>query len=95
MPVEPGAVFVEVREVGGTDQDGSGAELAHAEADVRADTAPAHVEVVDQEGEGDRVELLGDQLVGEAAGKGHQVVGGDGAGDCDSHGVNAPGEENG
>ena len=51
-----------------------------------ADAAPAYVEGVDQEGERDRVQLVGDQLVGEAAGEGHQVVGGDGAGDCDTHG---------
>ena len=51
-----------------------------------ADPAPAYVEVVDQEGEGDRVQLVRDELVGETAGEGHQVVGGDGAGDCDTHG---------
>ena len=86
VPVEPGAVLVEVG-ARGADQDRVRAELPHAERDVRADTAPADVEVVDEEGEGDRVQLIRDQLVGEAAGEGHEVVGGDGAGDCDTHGV--------
>ena len=55
-----------------------------------ADPATADVERVDQEGERDRVQLVGDQLVGETAGEGHQVVGGDGAGDCDTHDGSAP-----
>lgn len=38
------------------------------------------------------MQLVGDELVGESAGEGHQVVGGDGAGDCDTHGWNAPAE---
>jgi hypothetical protein len=33
------------------------------------------------------VQLIRDQLVGETAGEGHEVVGGDGTGDCDTHGV--------
>ncbi len=84
VPVEPGPVLVEV-EAGGADQDGLGAELAHAEGDVGADAAPAYVEVVDQEGERNRVQPVRDELVGEAAGEGHEMVGGDGAGDCDAH----------
>lgn len=91
VPVEPGAVLVEV-EARGADEDRLGAELAHAEGDVRTDASPAHVEVVDQEGERDRVQLVRDELVGEAAGEGHEVVGGDGAGDCDAHGVALLGE---
>lgn len=85
MPVEPVAVLVEVG-ARRADQDRAGAELSHAERDVRADTAPAHVELVDKEGKGDRVQLVRDELVGEAAREGHQMVGGDGAGDCDTHG---------
>ncbi len=84
VPVEPGPVLVEVR-AGRADQDGGGAELAHAEADVGRDPAAPDVELVDEEGERDRVELVGDELVGEAAGEGHQVVGGDGAGHGDGH----------
>lgn len=85
VAVEPGAVLLEVG-ADGADQDRRGTELAHAEADVGADTAPAYVEVVDEEGKRDRVQLVPDQLVGEATGEGHEVVSGDGAGDCDSHG---------
>ncbi|GLW13595.1 hypothetical protein Stsp01_03380 [Streptomyces sp. NBRC 13847] len=38
------------------------------------------------------MQLVGDQLIGETAGEGHQVVGGDGAGDCDTHDGSAPAE---
>lgn len=50
VPVEPRAVLVEVR-ARRADQDRARAELSHAERDVRADTAPAYVELVDEEGE--------------------------------------------
>lgn len=50
VPVQPGAVLVEVG-ARRPDQDRRGAELAHAEGDVRAHAAPAYVEIVDQEGE--------------------------------------------
>ncbi|GHI90086.1 hypothetical protein Sxan_74500 [Streptomyces xanthophaeus] len=39
------------------------------------------------------MQLVRDQLVGETAGEGHQVVSGDGAGDCDTHGVDAPAKD--
>ncbi|GHD52674.1 hypothetical protein GCM10010317_034420 [Streptomyces mirabilis] len=32
------------------------------------------------------MQLVRDELVGETAGEGHEVVSGDGAGDCDTHG---------
>nr|BEK65425.1 hypothetical protein KPHV_26520 [Kitasatospora purpeofusca] len=35
------------------------------------------------------MQLLGDQLVGEPAGEGHQVVGRDRTGDGDTHGVSS------
>ncbi|MGX1300415.1 hypothetical protein RKD35_001903 [Streptomyces albogriseolus] len=89
VPLQPGPVLVEV-EAGRADQDRAGAELAHAEGDVRGHPAATHVEVVDQEGQRDRVQLVRDELVGEPAGEGHEVVGGDGAGDCDAHGVDSP-----
>jgi len=82
---QPRPVLVEVR-ARRADEDRPCAQLAHAEGDVRTDSAPAYVEVVDQEGQGDRVQLVRDELVGETAGEGHEVVGGDGAGDCDTHG---------
>lgn len=89
VPVQPGPVLVEVG-ARGADEDRPGAELPHAEGDVRAHAAPAHVELVDQEGQRDRVQLVRDELVGEAPGERHEVVGGDGAGDCDAHGVDSP-----
>ncbi len=94
VAVEPGPVLVEVG-ARGADQERTGAEQPHAEADVGGDTSPADVQVVDQEGERDRVQLIGDQLVGESAGEGHEVVSGDGAGDCDTHGETAPAEVEG
>ncbi|GGP69669.1 hypothetical protein GCM10010214_50440 [Streptomyces abikoensis] len=36
------------------------------------------------------MQLVRHELIGEAAGKGHQVVGGDGAGDSDTHDGSAP-----
>ncbi|MDQ1020190.1 hypothetical protein QFZ43_006739 [Streptomyces afghaniensis] len=89
VPVEPGPVVVEVR-ARGADQDRAGAELSHAERDVRGDAAAADVELVDQERQRDRVQLVRYELVGEAAGEGHEVVVGDGAGDCDAHGEDSP-----
>jgi hypothetical protein len=44
-------------------------------------------EVVDQEREGDVLHLAVDELLDELAGEGHQMVGGDGAGDDDGHGT--------
>ena len=49
-----------------------------------AATPPRRIsQVVDEEGQRDLVQLLDDERVGEAAREGHQVVGGDGAGDSD------------
>ncbi|GGY81366.1 hypothetical protein GCM10010343_02400 [Streptomyces avidinii] len=39
------------------------------------------------------MQLVRDELVRETAGEGHEVVGGDGAGDCDAHGEDAPAED--
>jgi hypothetical protein len=89
VPVQPGPVLLEVG-AGGADQNGLRAELPHTEGDVRAHPAAPYVQLVDQEGERDRVELVRDELVGEAAGERHEVVGCDGAGDCDAHGVDSP-----
>src|SRR3712207_7429218 len=44
-------------------------------------------EVVDEEGQRHVLHLTLDELLGELAGEGHQVVGGDGAGDGDGHGT--------
>ena len=61
------------------------AEVAEPERDVRGDAAAADLQVVDEEGQRDLVQLLDDQGVGEPTGKAHQVVGGDGPGDSDAH----------
>ena len=53
--------------------------------DVGADPAPAHDEVVDEEAQRDPVQLLGHELLGELAGKVHEVVGGDASGDGYGH----------
>ena len=55
------------------------------EAMLAAHPAAADLQVVDQERQRHLVELVGEELVGEPAGEGHQVVGGDGAGDGDAH----------
>jgi hypothetical protein len=85
VPLEPGPVVGEV----GThraDQDRAQAELAHAERDVAGHAAAPDHQVVDEEGQRDLVQLVGDELVGEPAREVHQVVGGDRAGDGDLHG---------
>src|SRR5206468_5364337 len=56
-----------------------------AEADVRGHATTADLEVVDQEGQRDFVELVGQQLVGETARETHQVVGRDGSGHNYAH----------
>ena len=57
------------------------AQVAESEADVGGATAPSYLEVLDEEGHRELVELLDHQAVGELAREGHQVVGRDGAGD--------------
>ena len=52
---------------------------------LAAHAAAPDLEVVDEEGDRELVELLDDQGVGELAPEGHQVVGGDGAGDEQRH----------
>ena len=54
---------------------------------VRAGPAPVLHEVVDEEGERDVLHLALDELLDELPREGHQVVGGDGAGDGDGHGT--------
>ena len=70
---------------------GRGPRLAEPERDVGRAAAPAHLEVVDQERQRDLVELVDDERVGELAGEGHQVVGGDGTGDDERHGEDPTG----
>ena len=75
-PLEPGAVIAEVVS-DRADQQRPQAERPHAERDVGGDPAPAHLQLVDQERQRQPLELITDELVGETAREGHQMVGGD------------------
>jgi hypothetical protein len=84
VALEPGAVVTEVL-ADRTDQDRGTAEHGHAERDVRTDpTAPDH-EVVDEEAQGDPVQLFRDELLGEPPREVHEVVGRDASGDGYGH----------
>ncbi len=85
VALQPGAVVLEVGP-GPSDEQRAQAEVAHPEADVRRDAAAPDLQLLDQEGQRDLVQLLDHQGVGEPAPVGHQVVGRDGPGDSDAHG---------
>ena len=85
VPLQPAAVVDEVLPHR-ADQDGPHPQVGHAEGDIGRDPAPPDLEVVREEGQGDLVQLLDDQGVGEPAIESHQVVTGDGAGHEDLHG---------
>jgi hypothetical protein len=80
VTLEPGAVVGEVL-AGRADQHRAQAEPPEAEAHVGGDPSAADLEVLDQERHRELVELLDNEGVGELPPEGHQVVGGDGAGD--------------
>jgi hypothetical protein len=86
VPGQPGVVL---REVGPdrADEDGPEAQQAQPVRHVGAGSAAVLDEVVHQEGERDVLHLALDELLDELPGEGHQVVGGDGAGDDDGHGT--------
>ena len=85
VSLQPAAVVVEVA-AHAADEQGPESEHAHAEADVRGHPSAPDVEVVDEEAQAHVGQLIREQLVGEAAGIGHEVVGRDGPGDGDAHG---------
>src|SRR5690606_40101495 len=58
---QPGGVVGEVR-ADRADQDRVQSETAQAEADVGGDPSPAYFQFVDEEGQGDLGELVGDEL---------------------------------
>ena len=89
VALQPGPVVREVL-AGGSDQDRSLPEVGHAEGDVGGDTPAADLEVLDQEGHRNLLELLLQQAVGEPTLVGHQVVGGNGSGESDTHRVSLP-----
>jgi hypothetical protein len=84
VPLEPAAVVGEVL-TGRADQHRTQPEAAQAEAHVGGHSPAPDLEVVDQEGDRDLVELVDDQGVLEPSGEGHQVVGGDGSADQQGH----------
>ena len=84
VALEPGAVVGEVL-ADGADEHRAQAQVAQAEADVGGAAAAAHLQVLDQEGHRELVELVDDQAVGEPAREGHQVVGRDGSGNEEGH----------
>jgi len=61
------------------------AEYAHRVRDVSGHPAPPDHQVIDQEAERDPFQLVCHELVGEPAGKVHEVVGRDGSGHGDRH----------
>lgn len=85
MLLQPQLVLSEVR-AHRSDQQGCEAEAAEPEGDVRGDTAAAYLKSVDEEGERDVGELLGQQLVRDPSGEDHQVVGGYRSCHRDAHG---------
>ena len=90
VALEPAAVVGEVL-ADRADEQRTLTEVGHAERDVRGDPAPADLQVRGEERQGDLVELLDDERVGEESVEGHEVVGGDGTGDGDLHSTNLPG----
>lgn len=67
-------------------ESGTEPEDTEPEGDVRCHSAAPDLQVVGEERQGDPVEPVGEQLLAEPAGEGHQMVGGDGTGDSDTHG---------
>ena len=85
MASQPTAVVGKVL-TGRADEDRPLAQACHPEADVGGHSPAPDVERVGQEGHRDLVELLDDETVGKPSAEGHQMVRGDGTGDCDAHG---------
>jgi hypothetical protein len=83
---QPGVALGEVP-AGRADQDRVEAEDAETEGDVGGDAASVHVESVCEERQGDALQLILEQLLGEASGEHHQVVGRYGSGHDDTHGT--------
>ena len=83
VALQPRAVVVEVG-THRTHQQRPLAQRGQPEADVGRDATATHLEAVDQERQRDAMQLVGHQLVGEPAGKLHQMVGGDRPGHGDT-----------
>ena len=72
--LEPAAVVVEVLS-DGTDQRDVAAENADREGHVACDAAAMDDQIVDQEAQRHLLQVIGQKLFGEFAGKPHQMVG--------------------
>ncbi len=86
VSLQPGAVVGEVL-AGGADQHRTQAQATESEGHVGGHAASPDLEVVDEERQGDLVELVDDEGVGELPTEGHQMVGRDGSGDQQGHGT--------
>ena len=84
VALEPRAVVGEVL-ADRPDQHRTQAQVAEAEADVGGAPAASYLEVLDEEGHRQLVELVDHQAVGELAREGHQVVGRDRSGYEEGH----------
>jgi hypothetical protein len=84
VALQPGLV---VGEVGSDrpDEHRAQAQAPHAEGDVGGDPSPPDLEVLDEEGQGDLVELVRHERVGEPPRERHEVIGRDGTSDEDGH----------
>ena len=78
------AVFVEVV-AGRADQRDVAAQHADGEGDVARHAATVNHQVVDQEAQRHLLQVIGQQLLGEPAGKTHQMVGRNRTGHRDRH----------
>src|SRR5436305_10321573 len=85
VALEPGTVLREVLADGAHEQRAM-PQRREAEGDVRRHPAAADLQVVHEERQGHPLQPLDDEVVGEPAVEGHEVVGRDGPGDGDTHG---------
>ena len=81
---QPFAVFAEVV-AGRADQRDVAAQHADGEGDVARHAAAMNHQVVDQEAERNLLQMIGQQVLGEPAGKPHQIVGRNRTGHRDRH----------
>ena len=84
VALEPLAILLEVFPDGRHD-DRAFSEQSQGVGDVGGDAAPPSDQAVDQEGQAEAIEPVGQDVVAKAAGEGHQVVEGDGTGQDEVH----------
>ena len=89
VTLQPGPVLREILPRG-SDQDRLLSEVGHPERDVGGNSPAMYLKVLDQEGQGDLVQLVDNQGVGKAPLVGHEVVSGNGSGEGYTHPGNLP-----